>query len=122
VFFEGFVHREHIWDYYADADAFVLLSRAEALGVVLWEAMKLNVPVLVADVPGMLESVGADMARGRVWQEAEGERGFIEKIAFCTTRSADRDHMLARAQSWLAIQLSNTVSINDLAIFAHKVQ
>lgn len=115
VFFEGFVDREAIWGYYLDADAFVLLSKAEALGMVFWEAMYLNLPVLGSLAPGILETIGEDGDRGRLWDEAEGERAWREKIRFCVTDSFERTAMVERAKTYVVEKMKNSVTLNDLA-------
>ncbi|MES3031610.1 MAG: glycosyltransferase [Patescibacteria group bacterium] len=109
VFFPGFVHREEIWNYYADADAFVLLSKAEALGVVLWEAMYTRVPVVGSDVPGILETIGKEGERGRVWRDTDGQEGFNRIIS-----TLDDTAMLDRAYAFVQEKISNNLSINDI--------
>ena len=76
VHLEGFVPRDEIWNYYADADAFVLLSTAEALGVVVWEAMHVGVPVVGSEAPGILESIGTDESRGLLFRSERSLEDF----------------------------------------------
>lgn len=120
VFFPGFVHREEIWNYYADADAFVLLSKAEALGVVFWEAMHMGVPVIGSDADGIVETVGQDKERGRIWRERDGQAGFNQMMRFCFVPGAERDAMLQRAKEYVNKQRDNKVTINDLPFSADK--
>lgn len=110
VIFTGFVHREEIWNYYADADAFVLISKAEALGVVLWEAMYMNVPVIGSDVDGIVETVGADGDKGRIWTEEMGQVGFNDIIK---SINSSQD-MIIRAKTFVDEKISNHLSINDI--------
>lgn len=69
--------RAIVGEYYSRAKAFVLPSRFEPLGHVLWEAMSYSTPVIVADTGGMPETV------------KEGYNGFIfpvdddNKLADC---------------------------------------
>ena len=114
VFFAGFVHRDEIWNYYKDADVFVLISKAEALGVVFWEAMYVDVPVVGSDIEGIRETVGTDGDRGKIWKDTDGIEGFRKCISFCTTPSDERHVMLERAKSFVEAQISNTITINDL--------
>jgi glycosyltransferase involved in cell wall biosynthesis len=121
VIFTGFVQREDIWNYYLDADVFVLLSTAEALGIVFWEAMYVNTPVIGSDVEGILESLGSDGERGRVWTESDGIKGYQERVAFCVTPSAERDTMIQKAKEYVDEQLKNPTTINTLPIAANRV-
>jgi len=114
VFFPGFVHRDQIWNYYVDADVFVLISKAEALGVVFWEAMHVGVPVIGSKIDGIVETIGVDGDRGRIWTPADGLQGFVERVVFCTTQSLDRNAMLGRARAYVDTQRTNTITINDV--------
>ncbi len=122
VFFPGYVHRNEIWNYYRDADVFVLLSKAEALGVVLWEAMYLSVPVLGSDVPGILESLGTHGERGLVWKHSESGERFKELIEKALTESDERTRMLRDAKEYVETQLKNETTINTVweTYFSHS--
>ncbi|MEA2715117.1 MAG: 1,2-diacylglycerol 3-alpha-glucosyltransferase [Candidatus Parcubacteria bacterium] len=117
VIFPGFVHRDQIWNYYADADAFVLLSKAEALGLAFWEAMHMHVPVVGSEADGIVETIGRDGDRGRIWREEDGLTGFNESMRFCLAPSPERDAMLLRAAEYVRIQRGNKATFNDLPIF-----
>jgi 1,2-diacylglycerol 3-alpha-glucosyltransferase len=117
VIFTGYVERDDIWNYYKDADVFVLISKAEALGIVLWEAIYTDVPIVCSDVPGILETVGGDLDRARVWLEEDGQEGFTERTQFCITESRERDAMMHRARVFVEEQLQNKVTINTLPIW-----
>jgi glycosyltransferase involved in cell wall biosynthesis len=114
VFFTGFIQRKDIWNYYKDADVFVLLSKAEALGIVFWEAMYVGLPVIGSDVEGIVESVGQDGDRGRIWKESDGVAGYQERVRFCLTPSNDRDAMVGRAKDFVDQKIKNLVTINDI--------
>jgi len=114
VIFTGLVSREEIWNYYRDADAFVLLSKAEALGLVFWEAMYMNVPVIGSTADGIVETIGKDGERGRIWSSDLGQKGFNERVEYCVTPSTDRDAMRARAKEYVVLQRQNSVTLNDL--------
>lgn len=113
IFFPGFVERKDIWNFYKDADVFVLLSKAEALGIVFWEAMYVNVPCIGSEVEGIMESLGKNGERGKIWKESEGQEGFTKLVSFCVTSSKERDTMIASAKSFVDEQLSNRDTIND---------
>lgn len=114
VFFPGYVHRDEIWNYYRDADAFVLLSKAEALGVVLWEAMYLSVPVIGSDVPGILESLGVQGERGLIWKHGESGERFKELVEKALAKSDERTRMLKDAKEYVEAQLENETTINTV--------
>ena len=113
VYFPGNILREDIWNYYKDADTFVLLSKAEALGIVFWEAMYVTVPVLGAAVDGIMESLGTDGERGRIWRESDGPAGFAERVRFCTTPSIEREAMVKRAKEWVDDRVYDNTTLNE---------
>jgi glycosyltransferase involved in cell wall biosynthesis len=61
VTFVGAVNQDHILDYYAQADAFVLPSFAEGLPVVLMEAMAMAVPCVTTHITGVPELIQNDV-------------------------------------------------------------
>jgi glycosyltransferase involved in cell wall biosynthesis len=89
--------RSELWNYYADADVFVLLSRSEALGLVFWEAMYMNVPVIGRPTGGIVETIGKDGERGFFWDTPDGPAVFAAKIARCLNRE-EIDAMVQRAR------------------------
>jgi glycosyltransferase involved in cell wall biosynthesis len=113
LYLPGNTLREDIWNYYKDADAFVLLSKAEALGIVFWEAMYVNTPVLGAAVPGIVESLGARGERGKIWHEEDGPEGFLREVRFVTTPSTERTAMIERAKVWVDEKLTHRTTLND---------
>ncbi len=120
VFFPGFVHRNEIWNYYADADIFVLLSKVEALGMVFWEAMYSKVPILGSNVEGILESTGIDGDRGNIWKEEMGQKGFNEIItSLSDSNNSNVSSMVTRAYEFVKNKMSNNITIND--IFYEKI-
>lgn len=114
VHFVGFITRDMIWDYYNDADVFVLLSKAEALGVVFWEAMYMNIPTIGSNVDGIIESLGRNGERGSVWDSKMGIDGFKKMINFSICPSKERDLMLDSARKYVIDQISNKVTINSI--------
>ncbi|OHA58410.1 MAG: hypothetical protein A2571_01360 [Candidatus Vogelbacteria bacterium RIFOXYD1_FULL_44_32] len=120
VFFPGFVSREDIWNYYLDANVFVLLSKAEALGMVFWEAMYLGVPVIGSTASGIVETIGADFDRGRLWQTEDKVEVFKEKIFSCVEASTAKDAMCARAKAYVEVKIKNSVTLNDIIDMSHN--
>ncbi len=115
VHFMGFVHRDEIWNYYADSDVFVLLSKAEALGVVFWEAMYSNIPIIGSNVSGISESLGLNGERGLLWDLETSKAGDFQKlIDFCVHSSSKKDIMLRNARKYIDEQIRNDITINDI--------
>lgn len=116
VFLPGFIDRREIWNFYRDADVFVLLSRAEALGVVFWEAMWVNVPVIGSDEPGIVESLGASGERGFALDLSQTDSfdQFSQALSFCLTTSIAKSEMLARAKEFVGSKIANSLDINRL--------
>jgi glycosyltransferase involved in cell wall biosynthesis len=52
VRFAGFIHREHLAEYYALADAMILPTHTDTWGLVVNEAMACGLPVVVSTVAG----------------------------------------------------------------------
>jgi glycosyltransferase involved in cell wall biosynthesis len=114
VIFCGVVPRDRIWQYYSEADAFVLLSRAEALGLVFWEAMYAGLPVLGSHASGIVESIGKNEERGYLWDESDGYELFEEKIRQAVTHTEETKEKIARAKEHVAQKIANTITINDV--------
>jgi len=112
VHFAGHITRRDIWDYYADADAFVLLSRSEGLGLVVWEAMYMRVPVIVSGAGGLAESVGANGERGFLWKEGENISVFSTELDRCFDRDAIGP-MLERAHAYVEQRIAHSASPLD---------
>jgi glycosyltransferase involved in cell wall biosynthesis len=113
VFFAGRVGREEIWNYYFGADIFMLFTKFESLGMVFWEAMYAELPVIGTPVGGVIETIGED-----------GERGFYcknnledlkNKIDFCLDKTKkDREFMIERARNYVQEKIKSKMNINDL--------
>jgi glycosyltransferase involved in cell wall biosynthesis len=114
VYMPGLIPRTDIWNYYVDADVFALLSRAEALGVVFWEAMHVRVPVIGSDEPGIIESLGAHGERGIILKDGGTDEEFRHAIARCTSLSSAREAMIAAAHAFVAEKIANDLTINDV--------
>lgn len=113
VHLAGSIPREKIWDYFADADCFCLLSVEEALGVVFWEAMHAEVPVVGSEAPGILESIGADESRGLLFtsERAIGDFPAVVREAIEGPRRAER---VAAAKAYVREMTENALTVNDV--------
>jgi glycosyltransferase involved in cell wall biosynthesis len=114
VHFEGFIQRDAIWNYYREADVFVLLSKAEALGIVFWEAMHARTPVIGSDLPGIVESLGSHGERGIILRDEATAEDFKTAIAFAATPSVERNAMIERAESFVKKASSGGTTISDV--------
>lgn len=114
VIFAGFVDRAGIWDYYQDADLFMLLSNAEALGLVFWEAMYMGVPAIGSTADGIVESLGASGERGLLVEPSESNESIRKKIDFMFGDSAQKQKMLNEARVYVETEMANSTTINDI--------
>lgn len=114
IHFEGFIQRDAIWNYYREADVFVLLSKAEALGIVFWEAMYARTPVIGSDLPGIVESLGSHRERGIILRDEATADEFSAAITFATTPSPERDLMLERAETFVNKASTGGSTISDV--------
>jgi glycosyltransferase involved in cell wall biosynthesis len=110
VLFVGWQDRAHIWDFYADADAFVLLSKVEALGLVFWEAMYMNVPVIGRPIGGIKETIGEDGLRGFFWDTPDGPAVFGEKLERCIVRGPNIEAITKRAKTYVSTRIGEVVT------------
>jgi glycosyltransferase involved in cell wall biosynthesis len=117
VIFAGAIGRDMIWNYFSDADVFVLLSKAEALGLVFWEAMHAGVPVIGSNADGIVETIGKDGDRGRIWTPDLPSGSFDDMVEFCSSDSPEKKAMVLRAKDYIRKQRENALTFNDLAIF-----
>lgn len=114
VVFAGLVSRKDIWNFYRDADIFILLSKSEGLGLVFWEAMYMNVPVIGSRVGGILETIGEDGERGFLWGEHDGIEALRGKIRSCLEKNEEIRAMIAHAHDYVTEKISKKTTINDL--------
>jgi glycosyltransferase involved in cell wall biosynthesis len=114
VIFTGFVERKDIWNYYNDADLFILLSKAEALGVVFWEAMYMNVPVIGSNVDGILESIGLNNERGFIWKSSMTDSDFIRAITNAVNKDSETIKRMELASQYVKREISNSLTINSI--------
>jgi glycosyltransferase involved in cell wall biosynthesis len=84
-----------------DADCFVLLSKSEALGLVFWEAMYMNVPVIGRPVGGIVETIGKDGERGFLWDAKDGTEAFKNKLERAIRKDPDVQAMTVRAREYV---------------------
>jgi len=106
VVFVGAIPHEKIWDFYADADVFVLLSKSEALGLVVWEAMYMGLPVIGRRTGGILESIGENEERGIFWDTKDGATSFRASVEQCIERGEGVLKRIERARAYVVEQLA----------------
>lgn len=112
IFFAGFIRREEIWHYYFGADLFMLFSKSESLGLVFWEAMYADLPVIGTRVGGVAESIGKDGERGFYWR---GDAADLEnKINICLFESEEKKRMINNAKEYVTERLENKTKINQI--------
>jgi len=115
VIFAGYASRQEIWDYYKDADLFILLSKVEALGLVFWEAMYMRVPVIGSLATGIAETIGPDGARGLIYDRSKNNIDDLKaKINFCLLDSEPKKIMLDQARKYVEERIANDLTINDI--------
>ncbi len=115
VIFTGNVPHDEIWGYYADSSVFVMQSSSESLGLVVWEAMISEIPVITSRAEGFLESIGSNEERGYIWEESDGLENLHEIIHKCKTQDAEIETKLLQAKKYVREKINDTYSINDLA-------
>lgn len=115
IFFIGYVSRKDIWNFYRDADVFILLPHSEALGLVFWEAMYMRVPVIGSTADGVLETIGKNNERGFVWHEKDGPTGLENKIKkFLDKGDLGIETMINRAYKYVSDKIEIEDTINDI--------
>lgn len=116
VIFTGAVPHDDVWGYYADADVFVLLSRSEALGLVVWEAFATGVPAIVSDTEGLRESAGEQSERAFVWDERMGAGVFREYIDACVENGKNVQKMRTNASAYVQEKMDHGDSLSPLTM------
>lgn len=114
VLFVGDIPHEELWAYYADCDMFVLFSRSEALGLVVWEAMCTGVPVIVSGTEGLLESAGRKAERGLVWNANDGYDVLRKNIDRILRHDPEIQAMTVRARSYVQDKLQASKTIDNV--------
>jgi glycosyltransferase involved in cell wall biosynthesis len=114
IIFPGAISRELIWNYFKGADVFILLSLAEALGLVVWEAMVADTPVIGSHAGGIKESIGRNEERGFLWKKEDGIPALSERLEKAFARDQDVREKMARAKRYVEEQLHNSTTISDL--------
>lgn len=114
VIFAGRIERKDIWNFYRDADIFILLSDSEGLGLVFWEAMYARVPVIGSMASGIVETVGKDGLRGFLISDEENLDSINAKISACIGRDKNVDLMMERAHQYVLNKISHVTTINAI--------
>lgn len=112
IIFAGKISREEIWEYFKGADLFMLFSKSESLGMVFWEAMYVNLPVIGTPVGGVKETIGDDGERGFYWKDDLNDLN--EKIDFCLRESEAKKRMLTEAKNFVTTKLKIKNNINSV--------
>ena len=120
VVFAGYVSRSEIWNYYRDADAFVLLSRSEALGLVVWEAMYMRCPVLVSEADGLVECVGVNGNRGFIIKEKAPAEVFVDYVEQAVDDTQEVKVMVERAYQYVEEKSRDVIKMNDILSTINK--
>lgn len=113
VILAGGQGRKEIWNFYQDADIFILLSKTEGLGLAFWEAMYLGVPVIGTNIDGIKETIGADGERGYYF-EADTDDLKKKLDILLDSSNAGRETMIRRAKEYVQNKLSSREDINSL--------
>jgi glycosyltransferase involved in cell wall biosynthesis len=109
VIFLGHVSREDVWSSLVDTDIFILLSRAEGLGLVFWEAMYLNKPVIGSRADGIVETIGEKEERGFLWEPEDGMEVLEKYVTTCLSGGAE--DKVKRAKIYVDTKLGNDMGI-----------
>lgn len=112
VIFTGLVSRPEIWNYYQDADLFILLSYSEGNPTVFREAMYMEVPVVGSKIDGILEFIGQDKDRGWLWDEKGGVAKLNIIIEECLDKSYNKD-VVMRARQYIKKNIEGDYIINN---------
>jgi glycosyltransferase involved in cell wall biosynthesis len=102
VQFAGFVDREAMPRYYAEADVFILPSYNEGMSIALLEALASGLPVVVTDTGGTAELVDNN---GFIvpWADpvilADAMERFLKEPDLCQQMGA-KSHAIAKAFTW----------------------
>ncbi|MBI4812388.1 glycosyltransferase [Candidatus Falkowbacteria bacterium] len=113
VIFAGFIPHEKIWDYYKDADIFILFSFSEGSPTVFREAMYMGVPVIGSKIEAIKEFIGDNEERGFLWGEEDKIGKLAEKINFCLSGSSEFKKMTERAKRFIEENIKVNYNIND---------
>jgi len=113
VIFAGYQKRELIWNYYRDADIFMLLSYSEGNPTVLREAMYVGVPIIGSKIAPIIEFVGEKEERGFVWSEEDGLEKLGEKIDLCLGESEVMKQKKVKAKNYINENIKDNYLIND---------
>ncbi len=112
VIFAGSIKRDEIWSYFIGSDIFILFSKSESLGMVFWEAMYVNLPIIGTAVGGVKETIGNDGERGFFFRNDIND--LSKKISFCLDDSDKKEEMLKKARKYVEDKLKNSKTINKI--------
>lgn len=112
VVFVPFADRKTVWNYLYKADAFILLSKSEGLGLVFLEAQYAGLPIMALKVGGLLDTIGVQGERGYYYERNMAkDKVNVQKIL---KKDTEVQAMLARAKEYVNHKLHMQTSINDV--------
>lgn len=114
VIFAGNVNREEIWNYYRDADIFILLSYSDGCPTVVREAMFMGVPVIGSSIQSIKAFLGENKERGFLWTEKGGEDEFKYLVDKCLSGGEDVELMKKKARVYVEKEIADQRSINEM--------
>ena len=113
VIFIGKIEHKEIWNYYTDADIFILLSYSEGAPMAMREAMYMNVPVIGSRIAGIKDFIGENSERGFFWEEQDGIEALNNIINKCLSGSGEIVEIKKQARAYIEIQIADERIIND---------
>ncbi len=114
VHFIGPVEHENVWKYYYASNAYVQVSKSEALGMSVLEAMNCGVPVLAFPVGGLRDSMGNNGERGLYLDKNDLGASLYDCILKITANNLDVQDMKAKARLYVEGKIKRTQSINQI--------
>ncbi|MCB9798588.1 glycosyltransferase [Candidatus Nomurabacteria bacterium] len=112
VIFVGQMSREEIWNFYKDADVFVLASVSEGNPNVIREAMYMEVPVIANKIPAVEAMANRSDQKLLEIIDIEDPQQFAAALEFCF--SAKKDSMISHAKQHIVREISVDSSIFEL--------
>lgn len=126
VVFLGHINQEVVYDYLANADIFVRMSRSEGLGISFLEAMGAGLPIIgtcVGGIPDFLKDpadVGEDKATG-IFAKVDDPKDLADKIRMlindenlAQTIASNGKELVVKEYSWDDISNKMRLIFNNL--------
>jgi glycosyltransferase involved in cell wall biosynthesis len=113
VFFTGNINREKIWDYYNDADVFMLMSYSDGCPTVVREAMYMGVPVIGSRIASIEEFLGKNEERGFLWVPEDGIDKLQILLEKCFNGDENVTEMKKQARQYVVNEIAGGYTVND---------